>query len=132
MTGVQTCALPIYGQPGKHHRPRAAIVPDPESLGQQPETQGKERRAHDLRDSIQRQKQPHPDIDMQESEQENNGTWEFHWKKVGAKDGTRKTCGNLRSTIPRPRHEETDERNRRRERHDGYCRDADPGLVDLR
>jgi hypothetical protein len=45
---------------------------------------------------------------MQEGEHEDHGAWEraeFHWKEVGAKAGTRKTCGNLRSTIPRPRHE---------------------------
>jgi hypothetical protein len=29
---------------------------------------------------------------MQESEQENNRTWEFHRKKVGARAGMRKSC----------------------------------------
>jgi len=32
---------------------------------------------------------------MQESEQENNRAWKFHRKNVGAKAGTRKTCGEL-------------------------------------
>src|SRR6266568_2742053 len=50
--------------------------------------------AHGLRDRAERHKQPHADIDMQESEQENDGAREFHWKKVGAKAGTRKTCGS--------------------------------------
>jgi hypothetical protein len=49
---------------------------------------------------------------MQEGEHEDNGAGEraeFHWKEVGAKAGTRKTCGNdeLRSAIPRSRHEAT-------------------------
>jgi hypothetical protein len=30
---------------------------------------------------------------VQEGEQEDNGVWEFHWKEVGAKAGTRKTRG---------------------------------------
>ncbi len=43
---------------------------------------------------------------MQESEQEDNGGWEFHWKKVGAKAGTRKTYGLLRRAALN--HEDTD------------------------
>ncbi len=34
---------------------------------------------------------------MQESEKEDNGAWESHWKKVGAGAGTRKTCIALRT-----------------------------------
>jgi hypothetical protein len=52
-----------------------------------------------LRDRAERQKQPHADIDVQESEQENNRTWESHRKKVGAKAGTSKTCGKTRGGI---------------------------------
>ncbi len=83
-----------HREPRKHHRPRAAIVPDPKSLGQEPETHREQGPAHELRDRAERHKQPHADIDMQESEQENDGAREFHWKKVGAKAGTRKTCGS--------------------------------------
>ena len=92
-----------HRQPREHHRPRAAIVPNPESLGQKPETHREHGSAHELRDRAERQKQPHADIDMQESEQDNNGARESHWKEVGAKAGTRKTRGNyeLRSNIPR-------------------------------
>src|SRR5205814_4576048 len=54
-------------------------------------------------DHVERQKQPRADIDVQESEQQNNRTWESHRKKVGAKAGTHKTC-KLRSTISRPGH----------------------------
>jgi len=31
---------------------------------------------------------------MQESEQDDNGAWESHWEKVGAKAGARKACGS--------------------------------------
>ena len=91
-----------HRQPRKHHRPRAAIVPNPKSLGQEPETHREQSPAHELHDRAERQKKPHADVDMQEGEQENYGSWEFHRKKVGAKAGTRKTCGSceLRSTTP--------------------------------
>ncbi len=87
-----------HREPRKHHRPRAAIVPNPESLGQEPETHREQGPARELRDRAERQKQPNADIHMQEGEQENDGAWEFHRKKVGARAGTRKTCGTLRST----------------------------------
>ena len=83
-----------HRQPRKHSRPRTAIVPNPKSLGQEPETHREQGPARKLSDRVERQKQPNADVNMQESEQENDGAWEFHRKKVGARAATRKTCGS--------------------------------------
>ncbi len=43
-----------HRQPREQHRPRAAIVPDPESLGQKPETHREQGPARELRDRAER------------------------------------------------------------------------------